>query len=79
MSWNLIATPSHGETSLRIVARQEPEAQGRFLLAAFDGDLWVHSGFYDWNRWVGHGMGLLLMPGFVKAAEKAASQQRTKL
>lgn len=76
MSWPLITTPTHDETSLQIEARQEPGVQGRYLLAAFDGKLWVHSQFFDWARWAGHGMGLLLMPAFIRNAEKAAMRLR---
>ena len=75
-NWEVIASPSHQPTELRIEARQERGGQGKFLLVAFDGRRWVHSQFFNWDRWAGHGMGLLLMPGFIKAAEKAAKLQR---
>lgn len=78
-NWEVIESPRHQATDLRIEARQERGGQGKYLLVGFDGKKWVHSQFYTWERWAGHGMGLLLMPGFIKAAERAAYQQRNNL
>lgn len=71
-NWNLIATPAGSDTALRIECRREPGLHGRYRLIAFDGDRWVHASFYDWNRWMGHASGQLLMTDFVAVAEKAA-------
>ena len=71
-SWNLIATPPGPATDLRIECRHEFGLNGRYRLIAFDGDRWVHASFYDWNQWMGHASGQLLMTDFVAAAEKAA-------
>ena len=78
-TWSLLQTPPGPATALRVECRHEPRTHGRYLLAAFDGKNWVHSRFYDWNVWLGHGCGQLLMPAFTAAAEKAADQLRIQM
>lgn len=71
-NWNLIATPAGPDTALRIECRSEPGMHGRYRLFAFDGDRCVHSQTYNWNEWLGHACGSLLMPAFVESAEKSS-------
>lgn len=60
----------------RLECRHEGGTHGRYRLTAYIGDTFVHSAFYDWNVWLGHAHGQLLMPDFIAAALASLVNQR---
>lgn len=73
-NWNQSAVPQHPPTSLRLECLAEG-GKGRHKVVAYDGDIFVHSAYYEYSTWYGHAHGQLLMPSFVRDAEAAKEAQ----
>lgn len=70
--WYEIAAPSYSGTDLEIKAKKQSGQCGAYMLTAYRNGVVVHFQRFEWNVWVGHAGGQLLMPDFVAAAERAA-------
>lgn len=66
---SVIATPPHRETELSILCEQLHGTHGSYCLTAEFDKKYVHSQIYQWNVWLGHAHGQLLIDDFINAAE----------
>ena len=78
MTQSLIATPPHREADLSIRCEHAAGRHGSYSLTAEFDQKYVYSQSYQWNVWLGHAHGQLLMDGFLNAAEtKLAALKKT--
>lgn len=68
-----VHTPHHKSTELRISCEHEGGRTGRYRLLAFKGEKQVASQSVEWNVWLGHCCGSLLVDSFIDYAEQQAS------
>lgn len=64
-----IATPPHRATELRIACEHEGGRTGRYRLHAYKGERHVVTQCFEWNVWLGHNCGNLLVDKFIDHAE----------
>lgn len=72
-SFFAIATPPHKVTHLRISCEHEGGKTGRYRLIAYKDERQVASQCYQWNVWLGHNCGHLLVDKFIDHAEQQPS------